>query len=483
MKLRWKKRIVISAAIAAVCTVLYVLWDDGRLLPGWILWEKNSTLEGADGCGIVLSERAVHVVREGKNIWDSPEGVKVQQILSCDIDRDDEEELILLCWKRGRFGEHRPFWIERDEKGWSQHIFVYQYAGQEVRPVWMSSQIGQDVVSMYCVQNKSGERLLCLREPAGDTGYWRWGSWGFAKQEAEVSFVVFGDNIIHEPIYIYGLNNSGNFNFLYEQVKGKIAESDISVINQETPLVTDSADYGSYPRFGTPVQVGEAMVRAGFDAVTCATNHALDRGVEGIHTTEEFFTEQDVLCLGIQGAQETERKPYEIIVRHGAKFALLNYTYGTNGMPMSEENPCMVHLLEDEEQIREDLKKAGEEADAVIVFVHWGTENSKEPDAFQERWTKIFLEEKVDVVVGTHPHALQPFEILKGVDGHRMLVYYSIGNFVSAQPEKSCVKGGMAYFTMAPGAEGMTVTEYGLSPLTIKWREGGGYAPYLEEQL
>lgn len=184
------------------------------------------------------------------------------------------------------------------------------------------------------------------------------------------------------------------------------------------------------------------------------------------------------MCLGIQEAQETEREPYEIIMRHGTKFALLNYTYGTNGMPMSEENPCMVHLLEDEEQIREDLKKAGEEADAVVVFVHWGTENSEEPDAFQEKWTKIFLEERVDVVVGTHPHALQPFEMLTGADGHRMLVYYSIGNFVSAQPERSCVKGGMAYFTMAPETEGMTVTDYGLSPLTIKWREGGGYTPY-----
>ena len=89
----------------------------------------------------------------------------------------------------------------------------------------------------------------------------------------------------------------------------------------------------------------------------------------------------------------------------------------------------------------------------------------------------------MDVVVGTHPHVLQPFEMLEGVDGHRMLVYYSIGNFVSAQPEKACVRGGMAYFTMAPGEEGQVVTEYGLSPLTIKWQEGGGYAPYFSENV
>jgi hypothetical protein len=474
---------IIAMAVIIPGILLYALWANGGLLPGWILWEKSSTLNAAGGYEISLSDRSVHVVCDGESIWDSPQGVKVQQVLSADIDRDGEEELILLCWKRGRFGEHKPFWIKKDERGWSQHIFVYQYAGDEIRPMWMSSQIGEDVVSMACVGKKSGERLLCLTDRMGDNGYWRWGSWGFAKETAEVSFVVFGDNIIHEPIYICGLNRGGNFDFLFEQVKEKVEESDISVINQETPLVRDPADYGSYPLFGTPIQVGEAVVQAGFDVVTCATNHALDRGAEGIHTTKEFFAGEDVLCLGIQTAEEAERKPYEMLSRHGMKFALFNYTYGTNGISAPEEYPDMVHLLENEKQIREDLQKAGEEADAVLVFVHWGTEYADNLDAFQEKWTEVFLEEKVDVVVGAHPHVLQPFEMLEGVDGHRMLVYYSIGNFVSAQPEKACVRGGMAYFTMVPGEEGQVVTEYGLSPLTIKWQEGGGYAPYFSENV
>ena len=159
------------------------------------------------------------------------------------------------------------------------------------------------------------------------------------------------------------------------------------------------------------------------------------------------------------------------------KFALLNYTYGINGISLSEEHLHMVHLLADEAQIREDIRRAKEEADAVVVFVHWGTENAEEPDAFQERWTDVFLDCRVDVVVGTHPHVLQPYEVLESMDGHRMLVYYSIGNFVSAQPEKSCVKGGMAHFTIAPVPDGVKVTEYGLSPLAIQWQKGGGYAP------
>ena len=105
----------------------------------------------------------------------------------------------------------------------------------------------------------------------------------------------------------------------------------------------------------------------------------------------------------------------------------------------------------------------------VIVFVHWGTENSAETDAFQERWTEVFLDSKADVIVGTHPHVLQDYEMLEGEEGHRMLVFYSIGNFVSAQPEKSSVKGGMAEFVIAPAPGGYEIVEYSLTPLTIRW--------------
>ena len=207
----------------------------------------------------------------------------------------------------------------------------------------------------------------------------------------------------------------------------------------------------------------------------------MPRGAEGIHTTKELFADHGVLCLGIQAPGETERRPYEIMMRNNMKLALFNVSYGTNGIALPKEYPYMVHLLEEEGQMREDIRKAGEEADAVIVFAHWGTENSGDVDAFQEKWTQIFLEEKVDVVVGTHPHTIQPYEMLEGKDGHKMLVYYSIGNFVSAQPEKSCTKGGMASFTIAPLPDGVNVTKYSLSPLTIQWQKGGGYVPVLEE--
>ncbi len=470
-----RRTIYTIMALAITGAVLYVLWERGTFLPRWIVWEEENISDASGDYEISLAGGKVSVAYRESKVWDSPENVKVQQILACDMDYDGREELILLCWKRGRFGKYKPFWIEEDEKNWSQHIFVYEMEHDKVTPKWMSSYIGQDAAGM------AFDERLFLTDPDGEISCWRWKNWGFEREEAEVSFVVFGDNLIHEPIYTYGLNHQQEFDFLYDNVRDIISKNDISVINQETPLVDDPKEYGGYPAFGTPIQVGEAIVDAEFDVVTCATNHALDRGSKGIHTTKEFFTEHDVLCLGIQTSEE-ERKPFEVIMRNDMKFALLNYTYGINGISLPEEHPHMVHLLGDEAQIREDIRRAKEEADAVVVFVHWGTENAEEPDAFQEKWTDVFLDCRVDVVVGTHPHVLQPYEVLEGKEGHRMLVYYSIGNFVSAQPEKSCVKGGMAHFTIASVPGGAKVTEYGLSPLVIHWQKGGKYAPVFGEE-
>lgn len=469
----------ISILLVLIGIILYILWSYGTFCPGWVEWEDNYITGTSGSFSISLKNKTVHVINENREIWKSPKEVKVQQILSADIDHDGMDELILLCWKKGIFGKYKPFWIKKDEKKWFQHIFVYEYAENEILPKWMSSYIGQDVEKISSGGKKKYGEYLLLTDPMGEISYWKWDDWGFTKEDAEVSFTIFGDNLIHQPIYTYGLNHDGNFNFLYEGIKEAIDKNDIAIINQETPFVTDSYKYSDYPRFGTPIQVGEAIVDAGFDVATCATNHALDQGIAGIQTTKNFFTENKMLCLGIQTTEEQENKPYEIIMKKNIKFALFNYTYGTNGIPLPDGYPYMVHLLEDEGQIQKDIEKARQEADFIIIFVHWGTENMEEIDNFQKKWASFFLENKVNAVIGTHPHLLQPYEMLEGTDGHKMLIYYSIGNFVSAQPEISCIKGGMAHFTIAPVPGGYEIKNYNLTPLTILWKKGGGYSPIL----
>lgn len=512
---------MIIMALVSTGAVLYMLWRNGSFLPGWISWSNEMLYDRTGRYEITLKDRAVKVVYDNNVIWNSPNKVRVQQAVSHDIDHDQEDELLILCWKRGRFGESRPFWMDRDEKKWSQHIFIYEYDQEEIRPKWMSSYIGQDVVRMsVCDESKmmaeerkesnqdkndpgksntieedqgiderhggmradAGSRLM-LTAPDGKVSSWIWDFWGFTKEETEVSFVVFGDNLIHEPIYRYGLQNGGNFDFLFENVGDMIEQSDIAVINQETPLTDDPSMYGDYPRFGTPAGVGKAIADAGFDVATCATNHALDRGTAGVNFTKRFFDTHDIVCLGIQSEEEHEYRPYSVLTRNGIRFAMLNYTYETNGIRIPDAYPDMVHLLDNEEKVRQDIEAAAAESDFVLVFAHWGAEYEDQPDDLQRKWTEIFLESGVDMVVGTHPHALQPYEVLQDDNGHKMLVYYSIGNYISAQQEASCVKGGAARFTVSLTEDGYEVTEYRLQPMTILRQEDGKYTVVSGESL
>lgn len=459
-------------ALISAAAILLLLRNSGAFLPRWIQWEKDTEYDVFGEYRLLLSHQSVSVMYGDTVIWTSPEGVKVQKILSCDADNDGQDELVLLCWKKGRYGKAKPIWVEKDERKWSQHIFVYEYTPDEIKPKWMSSYIGQDVLDIASNQKSAPYNRLWLTDLEGAVSSWVWDSWGFTKEDSSISFVAFGDLLAHEPIYRYGLNNGGDFDFLFENVKEEIADSDVAVINQETPLTDQPSMYSGYPRFGTPAQIGKAIADAGFHVVTCATNHALDRGAEGVSFTKALFDSSHVTCLGIQSEEETEYQAYKIIARNGVQFALLNYTYGTNGIALPDENPYMVHLLENEEKIRSDIAEAKSAADFVIVFVHWGTEYAEEPDDFQKKWAQVFLDSGVDILIGTHPHIMQPYEVLTDDDGHKMLVYYSLGNFISAQPEKSCVKGGMAAFAVSLTSEGYQVTDYDLKPLEITWQDG-----------
>ena len=492
----------IVAVTGAFFGSLWLLRGGENRLPQWIEWKNGTCLDVSGKYEILLKRKSVKVICDNNVIWATPQDVKVQDAMSCDIDGDGTDELVLLCWKVGRFGASKPFWVEEDEKTWSQHIFVYSYDQKSVKPKWMSSYIGVDVAEISATAPGKGQngsaasdrtaqngavhrQRLLLTDTDGRMSSWIWDSWGFTKEGTDISFVVLGDNLIHEPIYQYSLHKSDeNFDFLFEDrdIKELIHNSDVAVINQETPFTDQPSRYSSFPRFGTPVGVGEAIKDAGFDVVTCATNHALDQGVAGVSFTKGFFDSRDILCIGIQSEDEKEYRPYEILVRGSVRFALFNYTYGTNGNQAPEDKAYMVHLLDDEEQIRADLEKARAETDFVLVFVHWGTEYSGQPDEFQHKWAQIFLENGVDAVVGTHPHALQPYEILRDESGHEMLVYYSIGNYISAQQEKSCVKGGAAQFTVSLTPAGYRITEYTLRPLEISWQEDGKYTVEFSEE-
>ena len=287
-----------------------------------------------------------------------------------------------------------------------------------------------------------------------------------APEPVSVSFLCVGDNLIHSSLIQCGLNMGGDWNYMYDPIRGYIEEADVAVINQETMLVDDPGQYGGYPQFGTPYGVADATINAGFDVFTCATNHSMDKDAYAIDCTVRYYEEHGMTYTGIQNSETASYNiPYTIFERNGIRFAFLNYTYDTNGYPLPDGCPYMVHLLENEEQIRADLAAADADSDCVIVFAHWGDEYSPYVNDFQFYWTNVFYDCGVDVVVGGHPHVVEPYEMKTDGQGHDMLVYYSLGNFVSNQTDVECLVGGMARFTITKTGDDCAVTAYSLDPV------------------
>ena len=277
----------------------------------------------------------------------------------------------------------------------------------------------------------------------------------YEHRSGEVCFMAVGDNLIHDGIWTYGMNsNGGDFNYLYDAVRDYAAAADVAIINHETMLVADPGQISGYPAFGTPMNVGEAVINAGFDVVSCATNHCMDKGGYGANVTRQFYRDRGITCIGIQAFDEPDYIPYWIVEKNGLRIAFFNYTYGTNGWPIPDEFPNMVHTLDDEWQVRADLAAGAADSDIQIVCVHMGNEYDFEPNDYQNYWIQIFMEYGVDAVIGSHPHVLQPYGVIQGEGGKQMLVYYSLGNYVSCQLEEECQIGGMALFTIRKDGRG-----------------------------
>ncbi len=292
--------------------------------------------------------------------------------------------------------------------------------------------------------------------------------------QSKVSLVAVGDNLIHNTLIAAGQKSDGteDYSSFYEHISRDISAADIAVINQETILGGEEFEYTGYPTFNTPWAVGTAAIDAGFDIFTCATNHSLDKGFKGIQQECLFFdNHKEVVHTGTNDSRED----YDTIIyyqKNNITFALLNYTYGTNGIPIPEDRPWCVNMM-DKDKITADVNEARENADVVIVFPHWGTENSSTVSNYQEDYVKLFSELGVDIVIGCHPHVLQPVEWVENeTTGKRMLVYYSLGNFISHQTSLDQLCGGMAKMEIEKNKDGIRITSASLVPLVCWYSEG-----------
>lgn len=291
---------------------------------------------------------------------------------------------------------------------------------------------------------------------------------------SKVTLVAVGDNLIHNTLIAAGEQEDGSLDYtsLYANIKPDIEKADIAVIDQETILGGDSFEYTGYPLFNSPWEIGDAAIDAGFDIFNCATNHTMDMGWAGIEKELEYFSDKEnVVALGIN-ADEREYNTITYYEKNSITFALLNYTFGTNGISLPEDKPWCVNLL-DEEKVTADIKEAREHADVVIVFPHWGTENSHEVSDYQREYTQLFSDLGVDIVIGCHPHVLQPVEwVTNETTGKKMIVYYSLGNFISHQIELDQLCGGMAQLTIEKHGDDIEISSAKLVPIVCHYNRG-----------
>lgn len=301
-----------------------------------------------------------------------------------------------------------------------------------------------------------------------------YGAETYMETEPEITLVMVGDVLMHMRVTNSGKKSDGTYNYdhLFAPVKELISEADVALVNQEVIMGGQDLGYSGYPRFNTAYEVGDALVAAGFDVVLHATNHTVDKGKEGAVNCLNYWKENhpQIGIVGMYASQE-ERDTTYVYEKDGIRIAILNYTYGTNGLPVPEDMPYLVNLMK-ENLIKEDIKAAKEVADFVIICPHWGTEYVHKATKNQRNWAKFFMECGADLCIGTHPHVIEPVEWMENEEGDRMLVYYSLGNFVNSTASTgegvaNRMLGAMATVTIAKDRKDGTVyiKEYGAEPL------------------
>lgn len=276
------------------------------------------------------------------------------------------------------------------------------------------------------------------------------------------SFIGVGDALLHPGVYMDAATNKKgsdgytvyDFHHMFTHVKEAIKDYDLKYYNQETVIGGKSRGLKGYPSFNSPDEIGLDMMDIGFNVVSLATNHTLDQGKAGATYSANFWhTKDGVLAVGSYRSAEERNTPV-IKEINGIKYSVLNYTYGTNGIAVPSGASYLVNLWSTEDgnssyqayktQVKKDVEAVRDKADVVIVAMHWGTEYQLGSyNTYQKDAAEYLSSLGVDVIVGTHPHVVQPVEFVNDT-----LVIYSLGNFISGQTDLMKKIGGIAAFTI-----------------------------------
>ncbi len=285
-----------------------------------------------------------------------------------------------------------------------------------------------------------------------------------------VRLLAVGDNLIHDTLYNQaGRRTGGNgYDFLpvYSNVAELIGAADIAVINQETPL-SKSNPPSTYPMFNCPTEMAAQLAELGFDVVNIANNHMLDKFAAGLAETIELLRTTDGITMTGGYLAENEWDDIPMIEKNGIKFAFLGYTESTNGIALPAGKESMIIYTSNEEEIEKQVKEARELADVVVVSCHWGVEYTHKPTDGQRALAKKLSQWGADIVIGHHPHVIQPYEWIDGT-----LAIYSLGNFVSAQGKPETLIGALVQLDISKDNGGITISEPEITPVITHYDAG-----------
>ena len=248
------------------------------------------------------------------------------------------------------------------------------------------------------------------------------------KKEMDASLVMVGDALIHYGVYKEAETNNGyDFKPMLKEIKPMIKDYDLKYYNQETILGGTELGLSSYPRFNSPYEVGDAFIDAGFNLVSLATNHTMDKGEVGVINSLNYWnSKEDVYTAGSYSSFEDRDSPV-IKEINGITYSFFSYTTWTNGLETPSGKEYLNNVYSPE-KAKADIEKVRERSDVVIVAMHWGTEYSFSVSSAQQEIANYLSSLGVDIIIGSHPHVVEPIAFIG-----KTMVIYSLGNFISDQ--------------------------------------------------
>ena len=432
--------------------------------------EPYSRTEAGDGGYIYHLDSGVLSIAldSGTEIWRSNADWWITDFRLGDVDGDGMQDVLFTLWKSYRFGAAKPARMENKDDSVRNHLFLYTVMPGYVKEVWCSSALPRPIYSFELdpsgpVTPVSSGMLLRTEEGAYQEDYARtesvackyvWQGWGFFPEELAVNTATIsftGDLMVHQQQMDDALLKGGgayDFDYCFAPIRNYLRGSDYTIGNLETTFPGNPSLYSDFPCFGAPDAFGAALKNAGFDMVTTANNHSLDKGTDGLVHTLEVLDSFGIAHVGTYRTQE-ERDTVFLKNINGITFAFISYTYSTNGIPVPDDKEYLANVMNEQDshaKLFADIRAAKElNPDFVIVLPHMGDEYRPAP---QQKYIDLMNDmcaAGADIVLATHPHVLQPMQFMEVNDkdgaSRRCFVAYSLGNFISSQRDNATDAG------------------------------------------